>query len=180
MSKRARHPPGFYAALLNDACDNNYKSKYRPIAEPTVLGLFDFERVVAKRIQGRETAYFVQWKNYSPEDNKWEPADHLPGEFVVFAAFENRSVDVIRADECRERLALLFEKGLKSPLACNETITMRHDVLRAIFPGLSSDLRRTPYLVSEEELISTGLGFSLKKCVTVTGGGCLVVTPVSV
>ena len=49
-----------------------------------------------------------------------------------------------------------------------------------IFPGLPSDLRRTPYLVSEEELISAGLGCFLKKCLTVAGGGCRVDTPVSV
>ena len=42
-------------------------------------------------------------------------------------------------------------------LACNETITMRHDVLRAIFPGLPLDLRGSPYLASEEELIAAGL-----------------------
>mgnify|MGYP001795690261 CR=1 FL=1 len=135
-------------------------------AKPTVMGLFKVERVVTKRIHGRETAYFIQWKNYSPEENTKEPADHLPEELI--AAFENRSVDTIRADECRERLAVLFEKSLKSPLACNETITIRHEVLRVIFPGLPSDLRGTPYLVSEEELISAGLGSSLKKCLTVT------------
>ena len=80
-----------------------------------------------KQIQGRETAYFVQWKHYSPEQSMWEPADHLPEELV--AAFENSSVDLLRVEGCRERLALLFEKGLKSPLACNEMITMQHDVL---------------------------------------------------
>ena len=41
------------------------------------MGVLEVERVVAKRIQGRETAYFVQWKYYSPEQNTWEPADHL-------------------------------------------------------------------------------------------------------
>ena len=100
--------------------------------------IFELLTVVAKRIQGRETVYFVQWKHYSPEQNTWEPAEHLPEELI--SAFENRSVDPLRAEECRERLALLFEKSLKSPLACNETITMQHDVLRAIFPGLPSDL----------------------------------------
>ena len=57
---------------------------------------------------------------------------------------------------------------------------MRHDVLRAIFPGLPSDLRSAPYLASEEELIAAGLGSSLKKCLTVTGGGCRVDAPVSI
>ena len=90
-----------------------------------------------------------------------------------------QTVDPLRADECRERLALLFEKGLKSPLACNETITMRHDVVRALFPGLPSDLRGSPYLASEEELIAAGLGPYLKKCLTVKGGGCRVDAPVN-
>ena len=108
MSKRARHPPGFYELLLIDACDSGYKSKYRLLIKLTVLGAFEVERVVAKRIQGRETAYFVQWKHYSPEQNTWEPADHLPEELI--SAFENRSEN-LSSQKCykHERLeALLF------------------------------------------------------------------------
>ena len=66
-------------------------------------------------------------ENYSTTENTWETAEHLPEDLI--AAFENRSVKPVRANECTERLALLFEKGLKAPLACNETITMRHSVL---------------------------------------------------
>ena len=65
------------------------------------------------------------------------------------------------------------------PLACDETITIRHDVVQALFPGLSSDLRGSLYLTSEEELIAAGLGPYLKRCLTVTGGGCRVDAPVS-
>ena len=83
--------------------------------------------------------YIIQWQNYSPGENTWEPAEHLPEDLI--AVFESRSVDPIHADERRENLSLLFEKGLKMPLAWNETITLQHDVLRAIFPGLPSDLR---------------------------------------
>ena len=57
---------------------------------------------------------------------------------------------------------------------------MRHDVMRALFPGLPSDLRTTSYLTDEDELIAAGLGPYLKKCLTVTGGGCRVDTPVSI
>ena len=120
--------------------------------------------------------YFIQWQNYCLSENTWEPAKHLPKDLI--AAFENRSVDLLCADECQERLAFLLEKGLKSSLACNGIITMRRDVLRAMFPGLPSDLRGSLYLASEEELITAGLGSSLKKCLTVTGGVCLVNTPV--
>ena len=91
------------------------------------MGVYEVERIVAKRVKGGEEEYFVQWQNYSPSENTWEPAEHLTEDII--AAFENRSVDPLHADECRERLALLlFEKGLNSPTACNETITMRHDV----------------------------------------------------
>ena len=56
---------------------------------------------------------------------------------------------------------------------------MCHDVLRVIFPGLPSDLRGTPSLIREGELIIAGLASSLKNCLIVTGGGCRVVTPVT-
>ena len=142
------------------------------------MGVYEVERVVAKRNRGENVEYFIQWQNYSSTENTWEPAEHLPE--GVIAAFNSRAVDPVRADECRERLALLFEKGLKAPVACNETIIIRHDVSRAMFPGLPSDLRATPYLTSEEELIAAGLGSSLKKCLTVTGAGCRVDAPVSI
>ena len=168
---------GYYESLLKDVRDHGCNLKYRPKVKPTVMGVYEVERVVAKRVRGDKAEFFIQWKNYSTTENTWEPAEHLPEDLI--AAFENRSVEPVRADECRERLALLFEKGLKAPLACNETITMRHDVLRAIFPGLPSDLRGTPYPASEEELVTAGLSSSLRKCLTVTGGGCCVNAPVN-
>ena len=177
MSKRVRHQPGFYATLLNDVRHRGLNSKYRSKVKPTVMGVYEVEHIVAKRVQGGRAEYLIQWQSYFPSENTWEPAEHLPEELIT--AFENRSVDPFRADECRERLALLFEKGLKSPLACNETITIRHDVVRALFPGLPSDHRGSPYLASEEELIAAGLGPYLKRCLTVTGGGCRVDAPVS-
>lgn len=76
-------------------------------------------------------------------------------------------------DESRESLTLLFKRGLKSPLSCNKTITMRHNVQRLMFPDMSLDLRAASCILSEEELTRAGLGSSLKKCMTVTGGGYL-------
>ena len=43
--------------------------------------------------------YIIQWQNYSPGENTWEPAEHLPEDLI--AAFENRCVDPPRADKCR-------------------------------------------------------------------------------
>ena len=130
------------------------------------MGICEVERIVAKRVKGGKSEYFIQLQNYCSSENTWEPAEHLPQDLI--AAFENRYVDPLRADECRERLALLFEKDLKSPTACNETITMQHNVLRAMFPGLPSDIRGSPYPANREELITAGLGSSLRKCLTVS------------
>ena len=155
MSKRQRHQPGFYMTSHNDVCDRACNLRYHPKVKPTVMGIYKVERIVAKRVKGGKAEYLIQWQNYCPSENTWEPAEHLPQDLI--AAFE-RYVDPLRANECRERLALLFKKGLISPLTCNENITMRHDVLRAIFPGLPSDLRGPLYLASKEELIAAGLG----------------------
>lgn len=82
----------------------------------------------------------------------------------------------------RERLALLFEKGLEATPACNESIAIQQDVMRVHFPGLPSDLRTTPYLANEDETIAAaaGMGPYLKKCLTVTDGGCCEDTFVSI
>ena len=69
------------------------------------MGVYEVERIVAKRVQGGRAAYFIQWQSYSQSENTWEPAEHLPEELIT--AFENRTVDPFRADECRERLAYL-------------------------------------------------------------------------
>ena len=176
MSKRLRHPPGFYASLLNDVHERGCSLKCRPKAKPTVMGVYEFERIVAKRAQGRKEEYFIQWKNYSPTENTWEPVEHLPKDLIT--TFESRYVDPLRVDECTERLALLFESGLKAPLAYSETITMRHDVLRSLFPDMPLDLRGTPYLASQEGLLQAGLGSFLRRSLTVTGAGCILDAPV--
>ena len=101
MSKRARHQPGFYASLFDD---RGLSHKYWPKQKPVVIGIYEVERIVSKRNQGRNVEYFIQWKNHSSTENTWEPPEHLPEDLI--AAFERRSVDPVRIDECRERLAL--------------------------------------------------------------------------
>ena len=87
-------------------------------------------------------------------------------------------MDPLCAGECRERLTLLFERGLKASLAYRETITKQHDVLRLLFPDMLLDLCGTPCLASQEDLIQAGLSCFLKECLTVTGAGCIDDTPV--
>ena len=51
------------------------------------MGVYEVERVIAKRIKRAEAEYFIHWKNYSPSENTWESAEHLPEDII--AAFEN-------------------------------------------------------------------------------------------
>lgn len=174
MMERARHPSGFYTSLFADTRDRGCNLKYRPKSKPIAVGVFEVEQIVAKWIQRSKSEFFIQWKDYSSAEDTWEPSEHVLEELI--AAFKSRCVDPVRTDECKERLALLSERGLKSPFGCNEMIIMRHDVLRSIFPGLPSGLGSTLYLVSEEELLTAGLGPYLKRILTMTGGGCHVKT----
>ena len=97
--------------------------------------VYEVKCIVAKRVQERKEEYFIQWKNYSPTENTLEPAEHLPEDLIT--TFESRYVDPLRADEC----TVLFERGLKAPLAYSEAITMRQDLLRSLFPDMPLDFR---------------------------------------
>ena len=59
MSKHLRHQPGFYATLFNDVCDCACDSKYRLI----VVGVYEVERIVTKRVKGGREKYLIQWEN---------------------------------------------------------------------------------------------------------------------
>ena len=54
MSKRVRHQPRFYATLLNDVRHSGFNSKYWQKVKPTVMGVYEVERIVAKRVQEAE------------------------------------------------------------------------------------------------------------------------------
>ena len=116
-------------------------------------------------------------ENYSTTKNTWETAEHLPEDLI--AAFENRSVEPVRANECRERFALLFEKGLKAPPGLQRN---DHNATQCAVSDLSWFAVRPPWdsiPPSEEELVTAGLSSSLRKCMTVMGGGCCVNAPVN-
>ena len=62
------------------------------------MGVYEVERIVAKRKRGSKDKYFIQRKDYSTAENTWEPAVHLAEDLV--APFEKKSVDPVHA-ECR-------------------------------------------------------------------------------
>ena len=54
---------GYYESLLKDVRDHGCNLKFRPKVKPTVMGVYEVERVVAKRVRGDKAEFFIQWKN---------------------------------------------------------------------------------------------------------------------
>ena len=55
--------------------------------------------------------FMVKWKHFCSCENTWEPKAHLPSEQIE--AFENPEPDPVRVKEARERIGLVFERGMK-------------------------------------------------------------------
>ena len=176
MSKRFRPNPGFYKSILTDDFGVHFNEKYKPETKAVVMGIYEVERIVARRPRGRKHKFFVKWKGYSSAENTWEPEEHLSNELID--SFINSHVDEVRVEECRERLASLLENNLKSKaMECNESLIMRHDVVRHLFPRIPLNLQGRPFDVSEQELIQADLGTFLRKRFTIFGGSCGVKMP---
>ena len=54
-------------------------------------------------IKGKKIEYLIKWKNYDdPEDNTWEPADHLEVTDELIQIFENSMVQNKKLNENQE------------------------------------------------------------------------------
>ena len=80
--------------------------------------------------------FMVKWKHFCVCETTWDPQAHLPSELIE--AFENPEPDPVRVEEARERIGLVFERGVKVPLQHEESIKIRHDVVRFLFQILPS------------------------------------------
>ena len=129
--------------------------------KPEVLGTFEAERIM------------VKWHGYCASQNTWEPKDHLPADLVE--AFENPDPDPVRVEEARERIGLVFERGMKVPLEYEESIEIRHDVVRFLFPNLPADFRATPINIQDQDLQRAGLETYTEGTINANGSWCRVI-----
>ena len=83
MEKRSRPPQGFYKSIETPSIPRRRKCE----SKPEVLGTFEAERIMAKKILNSRPYYMVKWHGYCASQNTWEPKDHLPADLVE--AFEN-------------------------------------------------------------------------------------------
>ena len=116
MEKRCRPPQGFYKNL-----ETIVLSRARLCARKRV---YDAERIIAKKINSGKPLFMIKWQGYCSSQNTWEPKAHLPSELIE--AFENPDPDPVRVDEARERIGLVFERGMKVPLQYEESVEIRH------------------------------------------------------
>ena len=104
MEKRCRPPQGYYKSL-----ESTELSRPRMCdKKPEVLGVFDAERIVAKKICHGKPLFMIKWQGHCSSQNTWEPETHLLPELIE--VFENPDPDPVRVEEARERIGLVFEK----------------------------------------------------------------------
>lgn len=78
--------------------------------KPEVLGVFDAERIVAKKICHGKPLFMIKWQGYCSSQNAWEPKTHLPPELIK--AIKNPDpADPVRMEETRERIGLVLKEG---------------------------------------------------------------------
>ena len=142
-------------------------------SSPEVLGVYQAERIVAKRIQNGKPLFMVKWQGYCASENTWEPKPHLPPELIE--AFENPDPDPVRVEEARERIALVFERGVKVLLQHEESIEIRHDVVRVLFPNVPAQIQLKPTEISDQELEDAGLGPYVERIINANGSRCRVI-----
>ena len=132
-----------------------------------VFGVYQAERIVAKRIRNGKPLFMVKWQGYCGGENTWEPKPHLPPELIE--AFENPDPDPVRVEEARERIALVFERGMKGPLQHEESIEICHDVVRVLLPNLPAQIQLKPTEISDQELEDAGLGPYVERVINANG-----------
>ena len=164
MEKRSRPPQGYYKSLETAAIS---RDRIFWVRKPDVIGIYQAERIVAKKIHNGKPLFMVQWHGYCLSENTWEPKAHLPSELID--AFEDPDPDPVRVEEARERIILVFERGMKVPLQHEESIEIRHDVVRFLFPNIPAKLQLTPTEITDEELEDAGLAPYVERTINSNG-----------
>ena len=108
----------------------------------------------------------MNWAGYRPEEATWEPAAHIPA--WLLEDFEKPSHDEALICDSRERLSLVFERGLEAHLLVDASLEMKHAVFRALFPTIKPALSSSWQEISEEDFHRARFQHQLEKIVTRT------------
>ena len=117
--------------------------------------------------------FMVKWQTYCTSENTWEPNAHLPSELLE--AFEHPEPHSVRVEQARERISLVFERGMKVPLQHEESIEIHHDVVHFLSPILSAQLPLAPTDISDQDLEEAGLSSYVVWTINANGSQCRIV-----
>ena len=92
MEKRNRPPLGFYKSIMDIELSYSRKCDRKP----EVLGIFEAEQIVAKKICNGKPLFMIKWQGYCSSQNTWEPKTHLQPELIE--AFQRPDSDPVRME----------------------------------------------------------------------------------
>jgi len=78
-------------------------------------------------------------------------------------------------EEDRERIGLVFERGMKVPLQYEELVEIRHDMVRFLFPSLPVGIEAALTNISDQELNDAGLATYVERTINANGNRCRIV-----
>jgi hypothetical protein len=74
---------------------NKFEGRKQPTPEPPeiVEGVpgYEMEEILDSRIRYRKLWYFMDWKEYKPEERTWEPAENISNIDELVAAYNHCS-----------------------------------------------------------------------------------------
>lgn len=161
MEKRCRPPQGYYKSLETAVLSRDRKKCNKRL---DVLVIYQAEPIVGKKIVNGKPMFMVNWENFCTCENTWKPKAE---------AFENPEPDPVRVEEAKERIGLVFERGMKVPLQHEESIEIRHDVVHFLFPILPAQLQLAPTDISDQE--EAGLSLYVERTINANGNRCRIV-----
>lgn len=93
----------------------------------------------------------MKWQLWNICDGTWGPAQLIPQ--CVIQEFQHPCPSAERINDAKEQLALALERGLKTGLQYTESLELKHELVRAIFPRMPSDISRRPYAATKKDLM---------------------------
>lgn len=113
---------------------------------------FEIEKIIARRVTSQGyTEYLIKWKNYSNEENTWEPLENLIIDRAFNSIFEfenneeNQKNNPNRAQDVIDFLRAFKEFDPKSPFYCEITPEMRIGGFPLDKPKAILGMEQNPY-----------------------------------
>lgn len=103
----------FHISLLTKAPRDTIPGRIPPIPKPIIVDSeeeMEVEQILDSRFRNRQLQYLVKWKDLSPAENSWEPANHLTNAPDAVANFYKQHPDAPRKINATTFAALPWQK----------------------------------------------------------------------